>query len=66
MKSYTKLEAVRIIIKEARASSSRLRSLKRLRRAMLALELSPQEQVEIEVALGFRHFDRRVYPWYTE
>jgi hypothetical protein len=60
----TKVDAIDVIIKDARSEKSTSASLRRLRRAMNALYLSPEEQIEVEKSLEYRRLTGEVYDYY--
>ena len=53
----TKIEAVQAIINDARTERSSKASLKRLRTAMKALDLSDSDKAEIETRLEYRDWE---------
>jgi hypothetical protein len=61
----TKLEAIDVIVKEARSEKSTRQRLNKLRKAMAALGLSAEEQVEVEVGLEYRKYGtKELYSYY--
>lgn len=60
----SKLKAVYIVIQEATAERGSKTALKRLRKALTALELDAAEQSAIECRLDYRKGDGELYDSY--
>ncbi len=55
----TKLEAVKVIIQDAYTGKLKRSTLNKLRKAMTVLELSAEDQVEVEIYLEYRKRETR-------
>lgn len=62
----TKFDAVHIIIDDARAKRASKTSLKKLRRAMQVLELTDDEQHNIERRFEYRDSNNNLYTHFAE